>query len=384
MNAAPRLRAMSALPFFSVAQADRGSRARTGSIHTAHGVVDTPNFMPVATVGTVKGIAPSQLDDVGAQIILANAYHLALRPGVDLIAEMGGLHRFMSWSGPILTDSGGYQVFSLASLRKVTEEGVEFRSHLDGAKLALRPEDVVGLQLRLGVDIMMPLDECLPAPVSRADAERAAARTLRWARRSIAVEHDESQTLFGIVQGGVFADLRQLNAAELVALGFPGYAVGGLSVGEAIEMTRDVAAATAAALPTTAPRYLMGVGRPEDLIRFVGMGYDLFDCVLPTRNGRNGMLFTWDGPVNIRLARYARDPEPVDASCSCYTCRTFSRAYLRHLAASGEMLGPQLNSLHNLHFYLDLMRQMRTEIATGTFAAWAQERITRMERGADA
>ncbi|HVN87060.1 MAG TPA: tRNA guanosine(34) transglycosylase Tgt [Candidatus Binatia bacterium] len=371
-------------PFFTVGRRDSGSAARGGLIATAHGIVETPNFMPVATAGTVKGITPAQLHEVDAQIVLANAYHLALRPGVDLVAEMGGLHRFMGWSGPILTDSGGYQVFSLAALRKVTETGVEFRSHIDGAKLSLSPEDVVALQVRLGVDIMMPLDECLPAPVSRADAERAAARTLRWARRSLAVERGEGQVLFGIVQGGVFADLRRQQAAELVALDFPGYAVGGLSVGEAVEMTRDVAAATAAALPTTAPRYLMGVGRPEDLIRFVGMGYDLFDCVLPTRNGRNGMVFTWHGPVNIRLARYARDPEPLDAACTCYACRTFSRAYLRHLAASGEMLGPQLNSVHNLHFYLDLMRQMRAQIAAGTFAEWATIRIARLEQGAEA
>jgi len=384
MSAVSSLRAAGTPPFFAVGANDLGSSARRGLLTTAHGVVETPNFMPVATVGTVKGITPAQLHDVGAQILLANAYHLALRPGVDVVEELGGLHRFMGWPGPILTDSGGYQVFSLAALRKVTEEGVEFRSHIDGAKLALRPEDVVMLQVRLGVDIMMPLDECLPAPVGRPDAERAAARTLRWACRSLAVERGDGQTLFGIVQGGVFADLRRQHAAELVALGFPGYAVGGLSVGEAIEMTREVAAATAAALPTTAPRYLMGVGRPEDLLRFVGMGFDLFDCVLPTRNGRNGMLFTWSGPVNIRLARYARDPEPVDAACDCYGCRTFSRAYLRHLAVSGEMLGPQLNSLHNLHFYLDLMRQMRAQIAAGTFLQWANDRIARLEQGGNA
>ncbi|MBI1818372.1 MAG: tRNA guanosine(34) transglycosylase Tgt [Deltaproteobacteria bacterium] len=376
--------AASAPPFFAVDQPGDGRTARCGTLTTAHGLVSTPNFMPVATAGTVKGITPSQLGEIGAQIILANAYHLALRPGVELIEGQGGLHRFMGWNGPILTDSGGYQVFSLAPLRKVSEEGVEFRSHIDGAKLALRPEDVITIQLRLGVDILMPLDECLPAPVARADAQRAMARTLRWAGRSQTVALNEGQVLFGIVQGGVFGDLREQCAAELVALGFPGYAVGGLSVGEAVEMTRDVAAATAAALPARAPRYLMGVGRPEDLIRFVGMGYDLFDCVMPTRNGRNGMLFTWDGPMNIRLARYARDPEPVDASCGCYACRTFSRAYLRHLAASREMLGPQLNSLHNLHFYLDLMRQMRAQIAAGSFAEWATARIARLEQGADA
>ncbi len=382
MNTATSRAEPSAPRLFSVDAVDPGSCARGGRIATAHGTVETPNFMPVATAGTVKGITPAQLEEAGAQIVLANTYHLALRPGVDLVETQGGLHRFMGWPGPILTDSGGYQVFSLASLRKVSEEGVDFRSHVDGARLALTPEDVVTLQLRLGVDILMPLDECLPAPVDRGDAERAAARTLRWARRSQAVERGDDHVLFGIVQGGVFADLRRQCVAELVALGFPGYAVGGLSVGEAIEMTRDVAAATAAAVPAGAPRYLMGVGRPEDLLRFVGMGYDLFDCVLPTRNGRNGMLFTWDGPVNIRLARHARDPEPVDAACGCYACRTFSRAYLRHLAVSGEMLGPQLASLHNLYFYLDLMRQMRARIAAGTFASWAAQQIARIEEGA--
>jgi queuine tRNA-ribosyltransferase len=384
MSALASARAANTPPLFAVGRWNAGSAARSGVLATAHGLVETPNFMPVATVGTVKGITPAQLHEVGAQMVLANAYHLALRPGIEVVEGQGGLHRFMGWPGPILTDSGGYQVFSLAALRKVTEESVEFRSHIDGAKLVLRPEDVVTLQVRLGVDIMMPLDECLPAPVSRADAARAAARTLRWARRSLQVARGDGQVLFGIVQGGVFADLRAQQAAELVALGFPGYAVGGLSVGEAIEMTRDVAAATAAALPATAPRYLMGVGRPQDIVRFVGMGYDLFDCVLPTRNGRNGMLFTWDGPMNIRLARYARDPEPPDAHCRCYTCRTFSRAYLRHLAVSGEMLGPQLNSLHNLHFYLDLMRQMREQIAADTFTEWGRARIAGLEQGAEA
>ncbi len=371
---------------FTVEQRDTATTARCGTLATAHGIVSTPNFMPVATAGTVKGVTPAQLHDIGAQIVLANAYHLTLRPGADVIEGQGGLHRFMGWPGPILSDSGGYQVFSMAALRQVTEDGVEFRSHIDGARLSLRPEDVIALQVRLGVDILMPLDECVAAPADRAEVERAAARTLRWACRSLSVARGEGQLLFGLVQGGLFEELRREQAAALVALGFPGYAVGGLSVGETIDMTRDVAAATAAALPATAPRYLMGVGRPEDLVRFVGMGYDLFDCVLPTRNGRNGMLFTWDGPINIRLARHARDPEPVDAACGCYGCRTFSRAYLRHLAASNEMLGPQLASIHNLHFYIDLMRQMRVQIAAGTFAGWAANTIGRLSsaQGADA
>lgn len=339
--------------------------------------------MPVGTQATVKGLTPAQLHDVGAQIILANAYHLALRPGVALIRELGGLHRFMGWDGPILTDSGGYQIFSLAALRKVTDEGVEFRSHVDGAPLFMTPEDVVRLQIDLGVDVVMVLDECLSGDAARADAERAAQRTLDWARRSRAVPVTAGQLMFGIVQGATYADLRRQHAQALVALDFPGYAVGGLSVGEDRDITMTLAQETVAALPTERPRYLMGVGLPEDLIRFVGMGYDLFDCVLPTRNGRNGMLFTSAGRLNIRLARFTRDETPVDADCRCYTCRTFSRAYLRHLAASGEMLGAQLASLHNLHFYLQLMRDMQTAIERGAFSAWATERLTRLAAGAD-
>ncbi|MBP1687792.1 MAG: queuine tRNA-ribosyltransferase [Deltaproteobacteria bacterium] len=363
--------------FETIARAP-GTDARCGRLTTAHGVVETPAFMPVATQGTVKGITPAQLREVGATIILANAYHLSLRPGSVLIQELGGLHRFMGWDGPILTDSGGYQVFSLAPLRKISEEGVEFRSHLDGQALFLTPESVVHLQVDLGVDIAMVLDECVPAGATRAQAGEAARRTLDWAARARRIAMAPGQLLFGIVQGATYKDLRLEQAGELVALDFPGYAVGGLSVGENREITMTVAAETVGALPTDRPRYLMGVGLPEDLIRFVGMGYDLFDCVLPTRNGRNGMLFTSAGRMNIRLAQYSRDPAPADPSCACYTCRTFSRAYLRHLAAANEMLGAQLLSLHNLHFYLQLMRDMRTAIAAGQFAAWAAERLSRL------
>ena len=357
--------------------------ARCGSLATAHGTVRTPAFMPVGTQGTVKGLTPAQLRDAGAEIILANAYHLALRPGTDLIRELGGLHRFMGWDGPILTDSGGYQIFSLAALRTVTDQGVEFRSHLDGAPMFLTPEDVVRLQIDLGVDIIMVLDECAPGGTDRAEAARAARRTLAWAERARRVPVPEAQLVFAIVQGATFADLRAEQAGALVALDFPGYAVGGLSVGEPRETTMAVAQETVTALPADRPRYLMGVGFPEDLIRFAGMGYDLFDCVLPTRNGRNGMLFTARGRLNIRLARYARDPEPIDAECTCYTCRTFSRAYLRHLAHSNEMLGAQLASLHNVHFYLHLMADMRAAIAGGAFSDWARERVARMTAGTD-
>jgi len=353
----------------------RDGRARRGRLHTAHGAIDTPAFMPVATQASVKGILPSQLREIGAQIVLSNAYHLHLRPGEELIQSLGGLHRFMGWDGPILTDSGGYQIFSLEGLRKVTDDGVEFRSHLDGRKLFLTPEEVVRIQVRLGVDILMPLDECLPPTADAAAMRAALRRTLDWVRRSQAEPLGPGQNLFAIVQGGLSPELRRECAAALVPLGFPGYAVGGLSVGEEKKVTLELADLTAAHLPEDRPRYLMGVGLPEDLIRFVGMGYDLFDCVLPTRNGRNGTVFTWMGKMNIRLARHARDPEPIDPECACYACRNFSRAYLRHLAAAGEMLAPQLASLHNLHFYQELMRQMREQIAAGRFASWAASRL---------
>jgi queuine tRNA-ribosyltransferase len=368
-------------PFATLAQ---DGLARRGQLTTAHGTINTPAFMPVGTQATVKGLTPAQLHEVGAQIILANAYHLALRPGAALIRELGGLHRFMGWDGPILTDSGGYQIFSLAALRKVTDAGVEFRSHFDGAPLFMSPEDVIRLQMDLGVDIMMVLDECVPGQATHAEAERAARRTLDWARRARIVPVAAGQLMFGIVQGAAYEDLRRDQAQALVGLDFPGYAVGGLSVGEDRAITMELAEATVAALPADRPRYLMGVGLPEDLIRFVGMGYDMFDCVLPTRNGRNGMLFTSTGRLNIRLARYTRDEAPADASCRCYTCRTFSRAYLRHLAASGEMLGAQLASLHNVHFYLQLMRDMHAAIEAGTFSTWAAERLDGFATGADA
>jgi queuine tRNA-ribosyltransferase len=362
-------------PFTAVAH---DGHARRGLLTTPHGVVDTPAFMPVGTQGTVKGLTPVQLEEAGAQIILANAYHLALRPGAALIRELGGLHRFMGWDGPILTDSGGYQIFSLAALRKITDAGVEFRSHIDGAPLFMTPEDVMQLQTDLGVDIMMVLDECVAGQASHADAERAARRTLHWAERSRAVPVGAGQLVFGIVQGATYRDLRAQQARALVGLDFPGYAVGGLSVGEERTTTMTLAEETVVELPRDRPRYLMGVGLPEDLIRFVGMGYDLFDCVLPTRNARNGMLFTGSGRLNIRLARYARDDRPLDDDCRCYTCRTFSRAYVRHLATSHEMLGAQLASLHNVHFYQQLMRDMQAAIERGDFAAWADARLARL------
>jgi len=369
---------MTAAGSFEILAGTPAVRPRCGRLTTAHGEVLTPAFMPVGTQATVKGITPVQLRELGAQMILANAYHLALRPGAALIRDLGGLHRFMGWDGPILTDSGGYQIFSLAALRTVRDDGVDFRSHVDGAPMFLTPEAVVQIQVDLGVDIIMVLDECVGPQAPRPEAERAARRTLAWAARAQRCPTAPGQLMFAIVQGATFHDLRTAQAQALVALGFTGYAVGGLSVGEERSITMELAENTVAALPRERPRYLMGVGFPEDLIRFVGMGYDLFDCVLPTRNARNGMLFTSRGRLNIRLAQYTRDPAPADPECTCYTCRTFSRAYLRHLATTNEMLGAQLGTLHNLHFYLHLMSDMRAAIARGDFPAWAAARVDRL------
>jgi queuine tRNA-ribosyltransferase len=359
---------------FTVGQRDPRSAARRGRLETAHGVIDTPAFMPVATHGTVKGVLPAQLVELGAQILLANAYHLSVRPGVDLVEALGGLHHFMGWRGAILTDSGGYQVMSLAPLRTVSEDGVAFRSHLDGSRMFFTPEAVVEGQVRLGVDILMVLDECVPHTSDATAVATALRRTSAWAERSARVPVGTDRHVFAIVQGGLDAEQRRGHAAQLAAIGFPGYAVGGLSVGEERGVTRELAAVSAAALPQDRSRYLMGVGLPQDLLRFIAMGYDLFDCVLPTRNGRNGTCFTWQGRVNLRLARYARDPGPLDPACACPTCRQFSLGYLRHLAGSREMLGAQLATLHNLHFYQDLMRQARAHIEAGDYAGWAAAR----------
>ena len=357
---------------FTTLQTDSATRARLGALQTTHGTVATPAFMPVATQGTVKSMTPQDLRDVGAEIILANAYHLYLRPGIELVEKAGGLHEFMGWDGPILTDSGGYQVFSLKSLCTVTEEGVEFRSHLNGSRHQLTPESVVRAQERLGVDIAMVLDECVPALVDAAEAERAAQLTVRWAERSLAAKHRDEQAVFAIVQGGMFPELREANARALVELGFPGYAVGGLSVGEESALTRELAAHTIQFLPDGSPRYFMGVGTPEQLVCYVSLGFDMFDCVMPTRNARNGTLFTWNGKLNIRRAEYAADFRPIEDACECYTCRHFSRAYLRHLAIAGEILSARLNTVHNLYFYQRLMRTMREALAAGRFAEFAR------------
>jgi queuine tRNA-ribosyltransferase len=353
-------------PSFSV-QCRHESGARLGRLQTAHGPVDTPAFMPVATHGAVRGITPEQLTTIGATMVLSNAYHLAQRPGVDVIEALGGLHGLLAWPGPILTDSGGYQVFSLEGLIRIDDDGIDYRSHLDGRRGRFTPEDIVDVQERLGVDVAMCLDECVPADSPRARVVEAMERTTGWARRSRAAQSRRDMALFGIVQCGFEDALRARSAEDLGTIDFDGYAVGGLSVGEAPERTAAVAGYVVALLPASRPRYLMGMGTPRDLLTFATMGYDLFDCVLPTRNGRNGMLFTREGKVMIRNARYARDCRPVDEHCSCYTCVTYSRGALRHLALSKEMLGAQLASLHNLHFYTTLMGEIRAALREGTF-----------------
>jgi queuine tRNA-ribosyltransferase len=356
-------------------------RARGGRMHLPHGVVETPAFMPVGTQGAIKGLTLDRVTEIGADILLANTYHLHVRPGDERIARLGGLHAFMGWPRPILTDSGGYQVFSLAARRRLSEDGVVFRSHVDGRALSLSPESAVEIQSRLGSDIQMALDECPSWPVPHEVAGSAMARTARWARRA----RDRfaalvppgapplitpGQAQFGIVQGSTFKDLRDRSAALTVAIGFEGYAIGGLSVGEPTEAMYDVVEHTACQLPDSAPRYLMGTGTPVDVIESVRRGIDLFDCVLPTRNARNGQIFTRDGPMSIKNARYADDLRPLDPGCACPTCRTHSRAYLRHLFMAGEMSAAALNTLHNLHFYLDTMRAIRKAIKFGTFESF--------------
>ncbi len=363
----------------------RDSAARRGLLTTPHGVIETPVFMPVGTQGTVKGMTPRDLEDVGASIILGNTYHLYLRPGDDLIARRGGLHAFMGWRRPILTDSGGYQVFSLASRRSIDEGGVEFRSHLDGTAYSLTPEKAVDIQAQLGSDIAMVLDECpaLPStePVLRSSLEltaRWAARcrdrmqAIRAGRAAGVTATNDGQAQFGIVQGGTSPDLRALSAERTVSVGFEGYAIGGLSVGESADEMYRTVEITAPLLPAEQPRYLMGVGTPLDLVECVARGIDMFDCVMPTRNARNGQLFTSEGILNIKNARYAEDDQPADRACPCYTCRTVSRAYLRHLFLSGEIISSTLNTLHNLYFYLDTMKGIRDAIAFGTFEKFRQ------------
>ena len=357
----------------------RDGAARAGRLSTPHGTVETPAFMPVATVGSVKSLSPADVRVSGGQIVLANTYHLSLRPGHEVIRELGGLHRFMGWDGPVLTDSGGFQVFSLSKLRRLGEEGVEFRSHIDGSLRLLTPESCVEIQHALGVDILHPLDECLPYPASLADTERSLGLTLRWLGRSVTAHaaRGDGSALFGIVQGGGFEILRRQAVEATCAYDLPGYAIGGLAVGETKSLLYDIAALVAGLLPADRPRYLMGVGKPHDLVEAVARGVDLFDCVLPTRNARNGQAFTADGPLTITHARYTRDSAPLDPECSCLACGRFSRAYLRHLFLSRELLAYRLLSLHNLTFFLGLMAAMRRATADGAFAPFRSRFLDR-------
>ena len=371
------------MSFFSLTHTD--GAARRGVIQTAHGDIETPVFMPVGTQGVVKAVTPRDLDEAGASIILGNTYHLFLRPGDELIARRGGLHRFSGWSKPILTDSGGYQVFSLAERRKIEESGVQFRSHLDGTAHVLTPEKAVEIQANLGSDIAMVLDECPALPSTAEVIDRSLELTARWARRCrdrflqiretepVRRSLGEGGAQFGIVQGGIFPELRAKSAELTVSIGFEGYAIGGLSVGEPRDTMYRIVEHTAPLLPASQPRYLMGVGTPLDIIEAVARGIDMFDCVLPTRNARNGQLFTSAGPLNITNAQFSEDDGPADPACGCYTCRHFSRAYLRHLSMAGEMTGGTLNTLHNLTFYLDTMRRIREAIAFGRFEDFRQD-----------
>jgi queuine tRNA-ribosyltransferase len=362
---------------------DRDGGARRGVLRTPHGSIETPAFMPVGTQGAIKGVTHRDLEGLGVEILLSNTYHLYLRPGDDLIGRRGGLHRFAGWTRPILTDSGGYQVFSLAARRTIDEQGAHFKSHLDGSSHLLTPEKAADIQAQLGSDVAMVLDECLALPAGAGEVRASMERTRRWAVRGRdrflalgagdvpgVMVTNPGQAQFGIVQGGVFPDLREESAAATVEIGFEGYALGGLSVGEAPDVMYDIVSRTAPRLPEDRPRYLMGVGTPSDIVEAVAGGIDLFDCVLPTRNARNGQLFTSAGRLNITNARFAEDDGPVDSTCGCYTCRNFSRAYLRHLSMANEINAATLNTLHNLHFYLDTLRRIRESVTFGRFESF--------------
>ncbi len=358
---------------FTVIHSDSSSKARLGSLTTPHGVIETPIFMPVGTNATVKAMTPEDLAGVHAQIILANTYHLYLRPGHRLVEQLGGLHRFMNWHKPILTDSGGFQVFSLGELRKISEEGVKFRSHLDGSSHMLTPELATHIQEALGADIIMCFDECPAATADYDYVSRSLEMTTRWAQRCKDAHSREGQQLFGIIQGGMHYDLRARSVADICSIGFDGYALGGLSVGEEKEQMYGVMECCSSLLPVDSPRYIMGIGSPEDLVEAVWHGYDMFDCVMPTRNARNGMLFTSQGRVNIKAKIYEEDAGPLDPECGCMVCRNYSRAYLRHLYRAGEILSSQLNTYHNLYYYLDLMAKIRVAIRENRFTQFRSQ-----------
>ncbi len=356
---------------FELLDQDPRTRARRGRLHLAHGVVETPVFMPVGTQATVKAMTSNQLQDLNVEILLCNSYHLLLRPGHEVIGRQGGLHKFMAWDRPILTDSGGYQVFSLASLRKITDDGVTFQSHLDGSTYFLGPESAIDIQRALGSDIMMCLDDCLAYPATHFESDKSMKRSMAWAERC-KTQHLQNkelsdglpQTLFGIVQGGIYHDLRKESAERLISTDFPGYAIGGLAVGEPKPLMYEVIEQVETHLPADKPRYLMGVGTPSDLVEAVALGVDMMDCVMPTRHARNGWLFTRTGHIVIRHAKYKEDPEPIDPACGCPVCRTYSRAYLRHLFIAGEILSSVLNTIHNVFFYLDTIRRIRQFIVS--------------------
>jgi len=368
---------------FRIIAEDRETGARAGELVTPHGVIETPVFMPVGTQATVKTLAPSDLIELDARIILSNAYHLFLRPGADVVREAGGLHGFMAWDRAVLTDSGGFQVFSLGHMNRVKEEGLEFKSHLDGLTFFMTPEDNMQLQRDLGADIIMAFDECVAYPATHEQAKASTELTLRWAERCHRAwsADPREQSLFGIVQGATYADLRDSCARALVEIGFPGYAIGGLAVGEPKTVMREMIDATVGLLPRDRPRYFMGQGFPEDIVGSVAQGIDMFDCVMPTRNARKGSLFTSRGRLVVKNAKYARDDRPIDPDCDCYTCRNFSRRYIRHLFRSDEALGPRLASIHSLAFYLKTMREMRAAIIEGRFVGWRRDFLEKYDAG---
>lgn len=364
---------------FQLIHKDSSSRARVGKLETAHGSVETPVFMPVGTQGTVKTLSPRDLDELGAEIILSNTYHLYIRPGIDIIEGAGGLHKFMGWPKPILTDSGGYQVFSLSRLNEVTDEGVTFHSYFDGRKIFLSPEEAVSAQERLGSDIAMIFDECPPHDAEKEQVEKAVWRTTAWAKRAKAIHRRDGQLLFGIVQGGKHSDLRKLSAESMVEIGFPGYAIGGVSVGEPREEMQKAVYETVPMLPNGSPRYLMGVGTPIDFFWAIEAGIDMFDCVTPTRYARNGCAYTRAGKIVVRNAEYAKDQKPLDETCDCYACRNFSRSYLRHLFNCEEILGHRLVSQHNVHFFVRLVREIRQSIQGNKFLKLKHEFLSQYD-----
>ncbi|MFQ5822927.1 MAG: tRNA guanosine(34) transglycosylase Tgt [bacterium] len=366
-------------PGFQIQKEDMASKARVGVLKTAHGKIETPVFMPVGTQGTVKTLSPDELDNVGSQIILGNTYHLYLRPGHKIIEMAGGLHKFIHWKKAILTDSGGFQIYSLAELSKVNNDGVVFQSHHDGSYHEFTPERIVEIQLSLGSDIMMVLDECPPYPCTESYAAESIKRTSNWAKRCL-LKYKESepkfgyeQVIFAIVQGSTFPELRKISAGSLIEMNFPGYAIGGLSIGEPKSVLFEIAEICTLLLPREKPRYLMGMGKPEDLVEAISLGVDMFDCVIPTRNGRKGQVFTWDGPMNVKNANYKDDFQPIDENCRCYACRNFSRAYIRHLIQADEILGLRLGSLHNLYFYHELVSKIRESIYNENFQSWKKD-----------